>query len=135
MQKKETLMKEVYKFHESKNAEILFRFNLIVLECDDDGQYESVKKMLSSVGRMKFVRPTFRALIKNEGRKKMADEIYGANCNFYHPICAKMVGQDLKEQTKQKPANKHICEPIEDTQVVAQNNIDINAKIKQLQAE
>ena len=97
---KENKMKQVYKFNESKNAEILFRFNLIALECDDESQYDSVKKMLSSVGRMKFVRPTFRALIKNETRKKIAQEIYQSNKNFYHPICAKMVDQDLSKDNK-----------------------------------
>jgi len=89
---------KVYKFHESKNAEILFRFNLIALECDDEGQYDSVKSMLCSVGRMKFVRPTFRALIKNADRRKMAQQIYDENKSFYHPICAKMVAQDLAEK-------------------------------------
>ena len=86
---KENKMKEVYKFNKSKNAEILFRFNLIALECDDESQYDSVKNMLSSVGRMKFVRPTFRALIKNETRKKIAQEIYQSNKNFYHPFVLK----------------------------------------------
>lgn len=97
---KENKMKQVYKFNESKNAEILFRFNLIALECDDESQYESVKNMLSSVGRMKFVRPTFRALIKNEARQKIAQEVYESNKNFYHPICAKMVGVDLSKDKK-----------------------------------
>ena len=94
---KVNLMKQVYKFDKTKNAEILFRFNLIALECDDETQYESVEHMLSNVGRMKFVRPLFRALIKNEMRKKKANEIYDKNKDFYHPVCVKMVGKDLSD--------------------------------------
>jgi len=98
IKQKETALKTAYKFHESANAEILFRFNMIALECDDESQYPSVQHMLSSVGRMKFVRPTFRALIKNAARQKLAEDIYEKNKNFYHPICAKMVSQDLKKK-------------------------------------
>jgi len=95
MKVKEAALKAVYKFDESKNAEILFRFNLIALECDDEGQYDSVSSMLGTIGRMKFVRPLYKALIKNPDRKGMAAELYAKHKNFYHPICAKMVGQDL----------------------------------------
>lgn len=95
MKSKEAKLKAVYKFNESKNAEILFRLNLIALECDDEEQYDSVKEMLGSIGRMKFVRPLYKALIKNPQRKKMADDLYAKHKDFYHPICAKMVGVDL----------------------------------------
>ena len=95
MKGKEAELKAIYKFHESKNAEILFRLNLIALECDDEEQYDSVKEMLGSIGRMKFVRPLYKALIKNPQRREMAAALYAKHKNFYHPICAKMVGLDL----------------------------------------
>ncbi|ETO15661.1 hypothetical protein RFI_21704, partial [Reticulomyxa filosa] len=45
-----------------------------------------------------FVRPLYRALIKNENRKKLAVETYQKNKLKYHPICAKMVAKDLENK-------------------------------------
>jgi len=88
-------MKECYGFNKSKNNEILFRFNKLALLCNDNTQYNSVVTMLGAVGRMKFVRPLYRELIKNKDRYKLAQQTYDTNKNFYHPICAKMVKNDL----------------------------------------
>jgi len=95
---KEERLKTVYGFAQSKNVEVLFRMNLIALCVDDEAQYESVFGMLGTIGRMKFVRPLYRALIKNADRRKVAEECFEKNKLFYHPICAKMVAQDLAQK-------------------------------------
>jgi len=95
---REAQLKRVYGFAQSTNVEVLFRMNLIALSVDDEEQYESVRGMLATIGRMKFVRPLYRALIENEERRKMAEECYEKAKMFYHPICAKMVGQDLAQK-------------------------------------
>ncbi|KAH8044532.1 epoxide hydrolase [Aureococcus anophagefferens] len=48
-------------------------------------------------GRMKFVRPLYRALAKSPmpGAKDLAVDTFVAHADFYHPICRKMVASDL----------------------------------------
>ena len=48
-------------------------------------------------GRMKFVRPLYRALRDSPcaGAKDTAVRTFVANADFYHPICRKMVASDL----------------------------------------
>ena len=48
-------------------------------------------------GRMKFVRPLYRALRDSPcaGAKETAISTFVENADFYHPICRKMVASDL----------------------------------------
>lgn len=50
--------------------------------------------LLGTVGRMKFVRPLYRALMKVD--RKLAEETFEKNRNFYHPICRGMVEKDFQ---------------------------------------
>lgn len=53
-------------------------------------------------GRMKFVRPLYRALCKSEKGKELAISTFLMKKDFYHPICAKMVASDLLPSKKKK---------------------------------
>lgn len=53
-----------------------------------------VRAFLLAQGRMKYVRPLFRAL-NQSGFSEAAREIFGAAREQYHPVCAKMVARDL----------------------------------------
>jgi leukotriene-A4 hydrolase len=44
---------------------------------------------------MKFVRPLYRALVACN--RKLAEETFEKNREFYHPICRGMVEKDLQE--------------------------------------
>lgn len=50
---------------------------------------------LSSVGRMKYVRPLYRALARSAVGKQAALDTFAANAGKLHPIARKMVAADL----------------------------------------
>ena len=84
----------VYSFSSSKNAEIISRFFIIAMKGRWKKVYSQVAEFLGSVGRMKFVRPGYRAL--NEVDRELAVKTFQQHENFYHPICRAMVKKDLK---------------------------------------
>ena len=47
-------------------------------------------------GRMKFVRPLYRDLFGWEAQRKVATDTFTERESNYHPICSKMLKQDLK---------------------------------------
>mmetsp|Transcript_43942 Transcript_43942/g.138725 ORF Transcript_43942/g.138725 Transcript_43942/m.138725 type:complete len:89 (+) Transcript_43942:71-337(+) len=53
---------------------------------------------------MKFTRPLYRELQRSEARgaRDAAVRTFLKNVNFYHPICRKMVAQDLKVKQNNK---------------------------------
>jgi leukotriene-A4 hydrolase len=88
-------MNERYSLSSTKNAEILFRYCLLAIASEDTSILETVVEFITSQGRMKFVRPLYRALHRSRMGKHLAAETFLDNADFYHPICAKMIAQDL----------------------------------------
>jgi leukotriene-A4 hydrolase len=93
-------MKETYAFHQSQNSEILFRFCILAVEAGDVSLLPVVIRFITSQGRMKFVRPLYRALFQSEMGKELAFATFIKNRDFYHPIAAKMIAVDLDEGSK-----------------------------------
>ena len=93
-------MKAKYSMHQSKNSEILFRFCMLALESGDESMFPVIVRFITTQGRMKFVRPLYRALCKSQKGKELAISTFLDNKDFYHPICAKMLAQDLLEKKK-----------------------------------
>mmetsp|Transcript_12308 Transcript_12308/g.13860 ORF Transcript_12308/g.13860 Transcript_12308/m.13860 type:complete len:682 (+) Transcript_12308:97-2142(+) len=89
-------MKETYGFHMSKNAEVLFRFCLLAVQSEDAEIYPIVVRFITSQGRMKYVRPLYRAMFQSTDKaKKIAIDTFMKNKDFYHPIAAKMIAMDM----------------------------------------
>lgn len=86
-------MDTVYQLSISRNAEIISRFYAIAMKGGWEQIYSAVAKFLGSVGRMKFVRPGYRAL--NEVDRELAVKTFRKHENFYHPICRALVKKDL----------------------------------------
>lgn len=57
--------------------------------------YQQVADFLSTIGRMKFVRPLYRRL--NGVDRNLALATFKKNKEFYHPICRTQVEKDLRE--------------------------------------
>src|SRR6185369_8337965 len=53
---------KTYGLVESQNVELKTAYYLIALQSQDKASYQGVADLLGSVGRMKFVRPLYRAL-------------------------------------------------------------------------
>ncbi len=86
-----------YALTASNNSEIKFRWQSLCLQCEVQWIVPHAVAFLASQGRMKFVRPLYRALknarVGENGR--IARETFKANATKYHPIARKMIAQDL----------------------------------------
>jgi leukotriene-A4 hydrolase len=88
-------MDKAYGFAGSQNSEILFRYCLLALAAEDQTMIMVILHFMTSQGRMKFVRPLYRALFASEMGKDIAVSVFLSNKDFYHPIGAKMIASDL----------------------------------------
>lgn len=88
------LLGKVYDLLGSKNVELKSAYYLIALKSEDSSSYQGAADLLGTVGRMKYVRPLFRAL--NKVDRDLALKTFEKNRDFYHPIARGMVEKDLK---------------------------------------
>lgn len=73
----------------TRNIEVLSRFYVLGLRARTASLYAPAAALLGSVGRMKFVRPLFRELLRCDA--PLAKEVLRENREFYHPICRGMM--------------------------------------------
>ena len=74
---------ENYGIHLSKNADIRQLWLSLVVKNKNEKYYPDVAAFLQGQGRMKYVRPLFRALHEN-GLEAIAREVFEKCKNFYH---------------------------------------------------
>ena len=86
-------MGEAYDLLATRNAELKTAYLKIALRANDPAATHPAAELLGTVGRMKFVRPLFRALAGVD--KALALETFRKNRDFYHPICRGLVEKDL----------------------------------------
>jgi leukotriene-A4 hydrolase len=85
----------VYGYASSGNAEIRFRFLKLCLASGCEEAVAGAVDMLKTQGRMKFVRPLFRALNAVVFGQEAAKATFESHGNSYHPIAFKMVDMDF----------------------------------------
>lgn len=95
-------IKNAYAFHQSRNSEILYRYCILAIDSEDVTILPVVIKFITTQGRMKFVRPLYRALFQSKIGKELAVSTFTKNVDFYHPIAAKMIAMDLDEGMKKE---------------------------------
>ncbi|KAJ3064769.1 Leukotriene A-4 hydrolase [Podochytrium sp. JEL0797] len=89
-------MDAVYEFTGVKNCEIKCRWQELCLASGREVIFPHVVEFVTTMGRMKYVRPLYRGLKKCSAKgEKLARETFAKNKGFYHPICAQMVEKDL----------------------------------------
>ena len=93
-------MNDLYQLASTRNAEVLFRYCELAIPAEDVSVLPIVTRFITTQGRMKFTRPLYRALYKSRMGRNLAVSTFLANKDFYHPICVKMVAQDLKVSSK-----------------------------------
>jgi leukotriene-A4 hydrolase len=86
---------KIYSFTSYGNAEIKFRWQSLCLRCNVPWIGPHVVAFLTSQGRMKFVRPLYRALFASSFGRELALDTFDAHCDKYHPIAKKMVDADF----------------------------------------
>jgi leukotriene-A4 hydrolase len=83
------LMGKRYGYAESKNVEVVSRYFVLGMQAGAKSVCESAAELAGKVGRMKFVRPLYKQLIRRD--RKLAEETFEKNRDFYHPICRGMI--------------------------------------------
>lgn len=84
-----------YTLSANNNAEVKFKWQSLCLASGDTSIFPHVIQFITGVGRMKFVRPLYRALFACKGGQDLARQTFIKHRTFYHPICANMVAKDL----------------------------------------
>eukprot|EP00934_Nitzschia_sp_Nitz4_P004400 Nitzschia sp. Nitz4//scaffold58_size112336//97116//99041//NITZ4_004049-RA/size112336-processed-gene-0.94-mRNA-1//-1//CDS//3329555037//4390//frame0 len=86
---------KLYGFAKSRNSEILFRYCMMAIPAEDTSILSVATHFVTSQGRMKYTRPLYKALYKSKMGRELAKSTFLAHKDVYHPICTKMVAQDL----------------------------------------
>ncbi|CAK7223409.1 Leucyl aminopeptidase yscIV [Sporothrix eucalyptigena] len=91
-------MGAAYGLVDTQNVEVKSAYYAVSLRAEDKSTYQGTADLLGTVGRMKFVRPLYRAL--NKVDRALALSTFEKNRDFYHPICRSMVEKDLGVESK-----------------------------------
>ena len=88
------LMGQIYNLAASQNLEVLTRWLVLALQSGaDQEERDQAVKVLGQTGRMKFVRPLLKWLIKAD--REVAVQTFEKYRDFYHPICRQMMERML----------------------------------------
>ncbi|KAK6341377.1 hypothetical protein TWF696_008455 [Orbilia brochopaga] len=87
------LMGKVYGFDCSGNMEVVFRFYGLALKARHERFYQPAASWVQTIGRMKYCRPTYRALAACD--RELAVKTFTEREMWYHPLCRSMVRKDL----------------------------------------
>ncbi len=68
------------------NGEIACQWLIIAAASAYEPAFDHIHSFLASVGRMKFLKPIYGALMGNEATVELAREIFAASADDYHPI-------------------------------------------------
>ncbi|KAL6527100.1 Leucine aminopeptidase [Orobanche gracilis] len=85
---------ERYRLSESKDYEVKVAFLQLAISSRCNNYYNKVEKTLKEVGRMKYLRPLYRALVEGAGREEdkiFANRVFSEACACYHPIAQGVV--------------------------------------------
>ena len=87
---------EFFGLRKTGNAELKLRYYTLFLKATREDVFEGVVAFLEAYGRMKYIRPCYRALDKCSARgHELAVSTFQRLRGTYHPIAAKMVAKDL----------------------------------------
>jgi len=76
----------------SKNLEIAVSWLVLACESGYSPVLPRVREVLGSMGRMKYLKPLYRALLRREETRGLARELFGKYRGVYHPIAQQVVG-------------------------------------------
>lgn len=82
------------------NSEILCEWLTIAAASDYEPAFPKIRAFLSEVGRMKYLRPIYKAMASSERTRTLAAEIYGATKESLHQLSANVIGQEIEKYGK-----------------------------------
>jgi hypothetical protein len=77
------------------NYEILVEWLVIAAQSDYEPVFPKIEEVLSRVGRMKFVRPLFKALAATARTRALARRIFEANQARYHNLTRRVAEAEM----------------------------------------
>lgn len=82
-----------YRLAESSDYEVKVAFLQLAIQTGCPQYFGEVEKTLKHVGRMKYLRPLYTALVKGtkEEEKMIAKRVFMEACTSYHPIAQSVV--------------------------------------------
>ncbi|KAL5734865.1 hypothetical protein ACOSP7_032726 [Xanthoceras sorbifolium] len=83
-----------YRLSESKDYEVKVAFLQLAISSNCRDYYGEVEKTLKEVGRMKYLRPLYRALVQGTGKEEekiLAKRVFSEAHECYHPIARGVV--------------------------------------------
>ncbi|KAJ8766003.1 hypothetical protein K2173_020519 [Erythroxylum novogranatense] len=83
-----------YRLSESKDYEVKVAFLELTISCRCRDYYGEVEKSLKEVGRMKYLRPLYTALVQGSGKEEekiLAKRVFAEARECYHPIAQGVV--------------------------------------------
>ncbi|CAK0875953.1 unnamed protein product [Prorocentrum cordatum] len=87
---------EVYSLTKSRNCELRLLWYEIAIAAEYREERMAAAAFATEQGRMKFVRPVYRALCKSSSGRQLALDTFAEYRSSYHPICRKMIESDLE---------------------------------------
>jgi aminopeptidase N len=85
-------LEERYALTGSKNLEIAVSWLVLACESGYEPVLPRAREVLGSIGRMKYLKPLYRALVKRAETRDLARELFALYRDRYHPIARDMVG-------------------------------------------
>lgn len=85
---------ERYRLSESKDYEVKVAFLQLAISSNCRDYLGVVEKTLKEVGRMKYLRPLYTALVQGTGKEEekiLAKRVFAEARDFYHPIAKGVV--------------------------------------------
>ena len=83
-----------YKLSESKDYEVKVAFLQLAISSGCKDYFSEVEKTLKEVGRMKYLRPLYTALVQGTGKEEeriLAKRVFAEARECYHPIAQGVV--------------------------------------------
>lgn len=89
-----------FNLKEVTNSEILAEYLTIAAGSDYEPSFPQIKSFLSEVGRIKYIRPIYKAMGKNKRTRMMAREIFEHTKDSLHPLSQSVIIQEMEKFEK-----------------------------------
>ena len=77
---------DTFQLTESGNSEILCKWLVMAIENGYEAVFDKSDQFLGSIGRMKYLKPMYKALSENPKSEALASKIFDKHKGMYHPI-------------------------------------------------
>lgn len=91
-----TALDKQFKLSETGNSEILFAWLMVAIRNNYEPAYPALESFLTRMGRRKFLKPLYEAMMANPNTKAMAKRVYKKARPTYHPISVATIDQIVK---------------------------------------